>query len=83
MSTWYRIDFSRQFYPYIPAHVTKPKEEMHVYTVSLPEKFAFSVPKNMQLVAIPLYDLFDNAATFGSVIASLPALISRFHKNYC
>lgn len=83
LCNWYRIDFSPRFYPYIPAHVTKPKEELHVYSVSLPEKFAFSVPKNMQLVAIPLYDLFDNAKAYGNVIAAVPSLISRFHVNYC
>lgn len=83
VASWYRIDFSQRFYPYVPAHVTKPKEEMHVHMVSLPEKFAFSVPKNMQLVAVPLYEMFNNPDEFGNVIASLPTLLSRFHMNYC
>lgn len=81
--TWYAIDFSRRYYPYLPAHITKPKEELHVYTVSLPSRFMFAVPKNLQLVAVPLFELFNNSATYGDVISAVPALLSRYHINYC
>ncbi len=83
LSNWYRIECGGRFYPYLPAHVTAPKEELHVYEVPLPESFAFSVPRNMQLVAIPVYDLFNDPDTYGNVIAAVPSLISRIHKNYC
>lgn len=80
---WYAIDFHRRYYPYIPAHVTKVKEEFHVYTVLLPNKFMFSVPKNLQLVAVPLFELFNNSSTYGDVISAIPSLLSRWHINYC
>ena len=83
LSNWYRIECGGRFYPYLPAHVSAPKEELHVYEVPLPESFAFSVPRNMQLVAIPVYDLFNEPDTYGNVIAAVPSLISRIHKNYC
>lgn len=83
MCNWYAIDFSRKYYPYVPAHITKPKEELHVYAVSLPNKFMFAVPKNLQLVAVPLFELFNNSATYGDVISALPAVLSRYHINYC
>lgn len=63
--------------------MTKPKEELHVYAVALPNKFMFAVPKNLQLVAVPLFELFKNAGTYGDVISAVPALLSRWHVNYC
>lgn len=36
------------------------------------------VPKNMRLVAVPLFELYDNISRYGPVISSLPALLSRF-----
>jgi hypothetical protein len=36
------------------------------------------VPRNMRLVAVPLYELYDNMARYGPVIASIPQLLSRF-----
>jgi cleavage and polyadenylation specificity factor subunit 5 len=67
-------------YPYIPAHVTKPKEQL-LYSVTLPEKFAFAVPKNLQLVAVPLFELYENVRSYGSVVASVPSLLSRIYVN--
>lgn len=77
LANWWDIDFSRRMYPYIPAHVTKPKEQLVLYSVTLPEKFTFAVPKNLQLVAVPLFELHDNAANYGTVIAAIPSLLSR------
>lgn len=36
------------------------------------------VPRNMRLVAVPLYELYDNFARYGPVISSIPVLLSRF-----
>lgn len=83
MGKWHAIDFSRRYYPYIPAHITKVKEEVHVYTVSLPSKFVFAVPKNLQLVAVPLCDIHSNPSMYGTMISAVPSLISRFNINYC
>jgi cleavage and polyadenylation specificity factor subunit 5 len=80
---WWSIDYSGQTFPYVPAHVTKPLEEIVVFSVSLPEKCMFAVPSNLQLVAVPLFELFANSEVYGSIIASVPALISRFHINIC
>jgi len=37
----------------------------------------FAVPKNHKLVAAPLFELYDNTAGYGPVIASLPQALSR------
>lgn len=38
----------------------------------------FAVPKNYKLVAAPLFELYDNAAAYGPLIASLPMALSRY-----
>ncbi|KAI6217261.1 Cleavage and polyadenylation specificity factor subunit 5 [Aphelenchoides fujianensis] len=60
VAQWYRPNFDPPRYPYIPAHVTKPKEITKIFLVELPEKAIFAVPKNFKLVAAPLFELFDN-----------------------
>ena len=46
--------------------------------VRLSERQVFAVPKNFKLLAVPLFELYDNAARYGALIASLPHLISRY-----
>ncbi|XP_061883425.1 cleavage and polyadenylation specificity factor subunit 5 isoform X2 [Entelurus aequoreus] len=69
-------------YPYIPAHITKPKEHKKLFLVQLQEKALFAVPKNYKLVAAPLFELYDNAPGYGPIISSLPQLLSRFNFLY-
>uniref|UniRef100_A0ABK0KX28 Cleavage and polyadenylation specificity factor subunit 5 n=1 Tax=Rattus norvegicus TaxID=10116 RepID=A0ABK0KX28_RAT len=69
-------------YPYIPAHITKPKEHKKLFLVQLQEKALFAVPKNYKLVAAPLFELYDNAPGYGPIISSLPQLLSRFNFIY-
>ena len=42
----------------------------------------FSVPKNMKLLAVPLFELYDNSARYGPQLAALPHLLSRFNYVY-
>jgi hypothetical protein len=37
-----------------------------------------AVPKNMKLLAIPLFELYDNAARYGPQLSAIPHLLSRF-----
>ena len=81
LSTWYRLGFEPQMYPYLPPHVTKPKETLEVFLVELPEKCYFAVPKTSKLVAVPIFELYDNAEKFGAVASSIPHLLSRIDIN--
>jgi len=80
--SWWRPNFEPPRYPYIPAHVTKPKEQIKLFMVQLPEKALFAVPKNYKLVAAPLFELYDNPQGYGPVIAALPQALSRFNFIY-
>ncbi|KAL7168540.1 hypothetical protein ACSBR2_038885 [Camellia fascicularis] len=47
-------------YPYCPPHITKPKECKKLFLVHLSEREYFAVPKNLKLLAVPLFELYDN-----------------------
>ncbi|CAI4229972.1 unnamed protein product [Auanema sp. JU1783] len=79
IGNWWRPNFDPPRYPYIPAHITKPKEQTKLFVVQLPERASYAVPKNFKLVAAPLFELYDNAAAYGPLIASLPTALSRFN----
>ena len=81
VARWFRPAFEPNYYPYLPAHVTKPKESRTVYIAQLPERCKFCVPKNLKLLAVPLFEMYANEAKYGAVAASVPYLISRFHLN--
>mmetsp|Transcript_28768 Transcript_28768/g.81019 ORF Transcript_28768/g.81019 Transcript_28768/m.81019 type:complete len:235 (+) Transcript_28768:177-881(+) len=77
---YWRPNFENNvLYPYLPPHITKPKEVKKLFVVLLPEKCYFSVPKNLKLMAVPLFELYENVQRYGPVISSLPQLLSRFH----
>jgi hypothetical protein len=37
-----------------------------------------AVPKNMKLLAIPLFELYDNSARYGPQLSAIPHLLSRW-----
>ena len=82
IGNWWRPNFEPSQYPYIPAHITKPKEHKRLFLVQLPEKALFAVPRNYKLVAAPLFELYDNAAGYGPIISSLPQALARFNFVY-
>lgn len=82
IGNWWRPNFEPPLYPYIPAHITKPKEHKKLFLVQLGEKALFAVPRNYKLVAAPLFELYDNSTGYGPVISSLPQLLSRFNFIY-
>ncbi|KAJ3120868.1 hypothetical protein HK098_004184 [Nowakowskiella sp. JEL0407] len=75
LATWWRPNFETFVYPYIPAHITKPKEMKKVYLVHLPQKKVLSVPNNMRLLAVPLFELYDNSYRYGQQLTALPHIL--------
>jgi hypothetical protein len=39
--------------------------------------------QQMELVAVPLFELFDNAGKYGVVASGIPHAVSRLHVNFC
>ncbi len=82
IGNWWRPNFEPAQYPYIPPHITKPKEHRKLFLVQLQEKAYFAVPRNYKLVAAPLFELYDNAQGYGPIISSLPQALGRFSFIY-
>ncbi|MFS7988252.1 putative cleavage/polyadenylation specificity factor subunit 5 [Helianthus anomalus] len=71
VAVWWRPNFEAIMYPYCPPHITKPKVQQErsataiqeckkLYVVHLSEREYFAVPKNLKLLAVPLFELYDN-----------------------
>jgi len=99
LAQWWRPNFETFMYPFVPAHITKPKECKKLFLVQMPERSVYSsysfltshsdtraevlaVPKNMKLLAIPLFELYDNAARYGPQLSAIPHLLSRYNFIY-
>ncbi|KAG1361289.1 Pre-mRNA cleavage factor Im 25 kDa subunit 2 [Cocos nucifera] len=81
VAVWWRPNFETAMYPYCPPHITKPKECKKLFLVHLPEREFFAVPKNLKLLAVPLFELYDNVSRYGPVISTIPQQLSRFQFN--
>lgn len=81
VGVFWRPHFDTIFYPYTLPHVTRPKECRKIFVVPLTEKCFFAIPKNLRLLAVPFFELYDNVARYGPVISALPLLLSRLRLN--
>ncbi|KAI0224289.1 hypothetical protein L0F63_007388 [Massospora cicadina] len=82
VSTYYRPNFENFMYPYCPPHISRPKEIKKTYMVHLPDKKILTVPRNMKLIAVPLFELYDNSTRYGQQLSALPHILSRFEFEY-
>ena len=98
LAQWWRPNFETFMYPFIPAHVTRPKECKKLYFIQLPRSSkstelgvlatadgaveVLSVPKNMKLLAVPLFELYDNTARYGPQLSAIPHLLSRYSFEF-
>ena len=76
---------SPSHHPYIPPHITKPKEHRKLFLVQLPEKAYFAVPRNYKLVAAPLFELYDKddsgSIEFGELAVMMSDMMGRRVDN--
>lgn len=101
LAQWWRPNFETFMYPFVPAHVTRPKECKKLYFIQLPQQSkshrtsqprhltdrhraaeVLSVPKNMKLLAVPLFELYDNTARYGPQLSAIPHLLSRYNFEF-
>ncbi|ELP92125.1 Cleavage and polyadenylation specificity factor subunit, putative [Entamoeba invadens IP1] len=78
LGVFYRINYDKYLYPYIPPHVTLPKEIIKVYMIHMKESCKFGVLDSVSLNSLPLYDLLNNTDLFDVVLCNIPTLISRY-----
>ena len=82
LATWWRPAFETFMYPYLPAHISRPKEMKKLYLIQLPPHRVLSVPKNMKLLAIPLFELYDNTQRYGPQLSAIPHYLSRLRWEF-
>lgn len=80
LATLWRPNFEEKMFPYLPVHVSYPKESTKIFLVGLSGEGALAVPKSFELRAVPMYELFDNPS-YGALLGSIPQLLSRFKLN--
>lgn len=68
--------------PYIPTHVTRPRENIRVYQILLPPECTFALPSNYTLKSISLPDLAFHTPPLANCIQQLSFLLCRFVFNY-
>jgi cleavage and polyadenylation specificity factor subunit 5 len=78
LAKFYRPEFDERIYPYIPPHVTRPKEEISLFQVVLPPRCVFALRAGESIAAIPMHEIFKSPDNFPSLIAAIPELMSRF-----
>lgn len=86
MATWYRPHFTPHLYPYVPAHIASGsvREVRTLFLVHMEPTVYFNMmQEGVELVAAPLFDLYENTSKYGPIVASLPVLLSRVLINYC
>ena len=104
LSQWWRPNFETFMYPFVPAHVTRPKECKKLYFIQLPKNSTshsknaanwslqrtnqksftevLSVPKNMKLLAVPLFELYENTNRYGPQLSAIPHILSRYNFEF-
>jgi cleavage and polyadenylation specificity factor subunit 5 len=80
--TRWRPNHETFLYPFLPAHSTRPKELKKLYLIHLPPTKILSVPKNMKLLAVPLFELYDNTARYGPQLSAIPHYLSRYRFEF-
>eukprot|EP00884_Botryococcus_braunii_P015897 jgi/Botrbrau1/2991/Bobra.0026s0051.1 len=78
VASFWRPYHTPPVYPYVPAHITNPKEVVKLFAVPLPERCYFAVPEEWELIAVPMHELYHSVDRFGPYIAVIPDALSRF-----
>lgn len=82
LAQWYRPNFETFMYPFLPPHVTRPKECKKLFYIQLPKAKVLSVPQNMKLLAVPLFELYDNSQRYGPQLSAIPHYLSRYRWEF-
>lgn len=82
VATWFRPQFSEYMYPYLPAHITTPKEIEKWYVVSLPKGSKLRSQAKNEPVFLPFYQINGNPDWQGKPLGEVPVIMSRFDFRY-
>ena len=72
-----RPNFDHPIFPYTLPHCSHPKEHISVYLMNMPAITSFSVDPSVDLVAVPLMEVYKNHQQYGDIVSQVPAWLSR------
>lgn len=55
---------------------------LELVLLTIDQTEVLSVPKNMKLLAVPLFELYDNTARYGPQLSAIPHLLSRYNFEF-
>lgn len=55
---------------------------MKYFLINMNSQKLLTVPKNMKLIAVPLFELYQHEDKYGKIISNIPMLLSRFNFVY-
>lgn len=76
LGEWWRGEFDDELVPYLPPHVTRPKERVRIHQVQLAPRCSFRIPTGFCLTVVPIFDLSPQRV--GLAISGLSHLLARF-----
>eukprot|EP00918_Siedleckia_nematoides_P080544 GHVU01176738.1.p1 GENE.GHVU01176738.1~~GHVU01176738.1.p1 ORF type:complete len:255 (+),score=3.61 GHVU01176738.1:314-1078(+) len=76
----WRAEIGGDLYPYLPLHVSRPKEAVRFYQVTLPPTCKIQVPPGFSLLSVPFINLAQS--TFGAPLSCIVGMVSRFSFEY-
>ncbi|KAK8966456.1 hypothetical protein KSP40_PGU001228 [Platanthera guangdongensis] len=76
-AVWWRPNFETIMYP-IALPISPNQKSARKFSLFTSEREYFAVPKNLKLLAVPLFELYDNIQRYGPVISTIPQQMSRF-----
>lgn len=87
---YWRPEANDNLYPYLPPHITKPKELVKIYLITLPRRRILQCPRNLGTIfPMSIYDIQQHKSHSGGLrgssqmlLHSVPLLISQFNFQY-
>ncbi len=83
IAQFWRPEFDENIYPYLPPHVSRPKECLKVVIVRLPPRCVIKVSYGDLMEFVPLSDILrGDSDEYSELIRSIPSLLSSFSVKY-
>mmetsp|Transcript_4998 Transcript_4998/g.9948 ORF Transcript_4998/g.9948 Transcript_4998/m.9948 type:complete len:211 (-) Transcript_4998:1391-2023(-) len=72
---------SRVKYAFFPPHLKFQQKELSIFLIELSKIKDFEVDEKWDLLAIPLFEIYDKAGKYGSIISKIPNSITSYLVN--
>jgi len=83
LSQYWRPEFDSNIFPYLPSHVSRPKECLKIIRVCLPPRCVIKTFSGTTMEFVAVSDILSGGSDeFDEIIRSIPSLMSRFSLKH-